>query len=70
MNPLLTIEEVAKILQVSKRQLEYLIQSGCAPEMIRIGRLRRFELAAVQEWINQQKNHQLCDAPERRGNGS
>ena len=67
MNPLLTIEEVAKILQVSKRQLEYMIQSGEAPAMIRIGRLRRFELAAIQEWINQQKSIQLGDQPAREG---
>ena len=68
MNPLLTIEEVAKILQVSKRQLEYLIQSGSAPEMIRIGRLRRFELTAVQKWIDEQKSDQLGDTPERMSN--
>lgn len=67
MNPLLTIEEVAKILQVSKRQLEYMIKSGDAPAMIRIGRLRRFELAAIQEWINQQKNAQLGNQPVREG---
>jgi excisionase family DNA binding protein len=67
MNPLLTIEEVAQILQVSKRQLEYMIQGGDAPAMIRIGRLRRFELAAIQEWINQQKNIPLGNQPAREG---
>ncbi len=47
---LLTAKDVACFLQVSLRRFEQMVASGDAPEHLKIGRLRRWRPADIEEW--------------------
>jgi excisionase family DNA binding protein len=49
----LTATQVAAILGISKRKLDYLVASGDAPNFYRIGRLRRWRPTDVEVWMSQ-----------------
>jgi len=51
MTPLMNIEEVAKLLQVSRRTMESLISKRRAPPHLLVGTQRRWRRADVQDWI-------------------
>jgi excisionase family DNA binding protein len=48
---LLTAQEVADILRVSLRKLEQMVAAGTAPQHYRIGRLRRWSVDEVEQWL-------------------
>lgn len=43
--------EVATLLNVSERSLARFITAGAFPHPIRVGRQRRFSLAAIEAWL-------------------
>jgi excisionase family DNA binding protein len=43
--------EVATLLNVSERSLARFIAEGSFPRPIRVGKQRRYSLAAIQAWI-------------------
>ncbi|MBS0176832.1 MAG: helix-turn-helix domain-containing protein [Nitrospira sp.] len=47
----LSAQEVAAVLNVSLRTLEKLVSAGEAPPFYWVGRSRRWEPAAVRNWI-------------------
>lgn len=51
---LLTTDEVAEILQVSKRTLEAWRITGDGPACIKVGKHTRYREADVADWINAQ----------------
>lgn len=51
MTPLMNIEEVAKLLKVSRRTMESLISKRRAPPHLLVGTQRRWRRADVQDWI-------------------
>ncbi|MFA6040736.1 MAG: helix-turn-helix domain-containing protein [Methylophilus sp.] len=48
---LLDAKEVAQMLGVSLRKLEYLISDGNAPAFKHIGRTRKWRINDIDEWI-------------------
>ncbi|MCZ6652649.1 MAG: helix-turn-helix domain-containing protein [Planctomycetota bacterium] len=50
---LLTVRDIAKLLQVSMRQVWRLRSAGLLPEPIRIGSAVRWTSASIQEFIEQ-----------------
>lgn len=48
---LLTAKNVAQILHVSRRQVLRLAQAGKMPTPVRLGRLLRWEHAALDAWV-------------------
>lgn len=48
---LITAEELAPMLNVSERTLWRLLSAGKLPEPVRLGRLTRWSLDRVKEWI-------------------
>ena len=56
MEKLYTLQTLADLLQISARKLETMLKSGEGPPFLRLGRLRRWEPRAVQEWLEQQRN--------------
>ena len=55
---LLTTEDVAELLQVSVATVKARVASGRIPSF-KIGALRRFRPAEIEEWITQQQKEQL-----------
>jgi len=55
MQRLLTAKELASTLAVSLRRLEQMIANGEAPVHLKIGRLRRWRPADVDEWTVSQR---------------
>ena len=51
MEPLLSADEIAQILKISKRTLESMIARGEGPPMMTIGRQRRWRLCDLEEWL-------------------
>ena len=51
MTPLMNIEEVPKLLKVSRRTMESLISKRRAPPHLLVGTQRRWRRADVQNWI-------------------
>jgi excisionase family DNA binding protein len=51
----LTIEELAKMLQVSRATIYNYINSKGLP-FVKVGRLTRFDAAEINKWINQQNS--------------
>lgn len=49
---LIDAKEVAEMLGVSLRKLEQMISEGNAPEYIRLGRIRKWRVQDVHNWIN------------------
>lgn len=62
LKPLLTAQDVATLLAISPRNLEYLIAKGDAPPHFMVGRLRRWRPADVQAWISA-RAHQTPQQP-------
>lgn len=50
---LLTVRDAARMLAVSERHLHRLTKNGTAPHL-RLGRLVRFDAAALSQWIDSQ----------------
>lgn len=65
MNNLLTLEELAQLLRISKNTLYYYIRRENLP-LIRIGKHIRFDEEAVRFWIQEQQEKQQkgCDDAE------
>jgi excisionase family DNA binding protein len=55
MDQLLTADDVAKLLKVSRRKFEYMVKGGEAPPFIRLGKLRRWEPTAVKTWLQKRR---------------
>ena len=54
MTPLLTVEEVARILCVSKRTIWRLVASGELPPPVKVGkRLRRWRLQDIEDFVSE-----------------
>jgi excisionase family DNA binding protein len=53
MNPpeLVTADELARMLSVSRRHIERLSCSGRLPPVIKLGRLTRWHRATVMQWL-------------------
>lgn len=49
---LLTLEQVAERLNVSRRTLENLVRAKKGPRFIRIGRAKRFRAGDVDAWVD------------------
>ena len=49
--PLLTSQQVAELLQVPARTLDAWAYRGIGPRFLRIGKHRRYQSADVAEWI-------------------
>ncbi len=49
----LTINEMAEILKIPARTIQYLIQKGEGPEAVKIGRTLRVSQTAFEAWIKQ-----------------
>ena len=57
MNPLLTINEVAEVLGVSRQRLYQWRHQGKGPPAIQLeGRLLRFDPTELDRWIEQQQS--------------
>ncbi len=56
---LLTVEEVAQLLQVPVRTLYAWRTRQCGPPAIRIGRFLRYEPSAVEQWIADRRQEEL-----------
>ena len=50
---LLTADQVAGMLNISKRQVWRLADSGILPGRVRLGRLARWRRDAVEKWISE-----------------
>ena len=50
--PLLTTDQVAKYLGVSREAVEKWRRENNGPEFIKIGRLVRYRVSAVSSWLN------------------
>ena len=49
--PLLSVDEVAAMLNVSERTLWRLLSAGKLPQPVRFGRSTRWRTAEVRDWI-------------------
>lgn len=49
---LVTAQEVADLLQVSRMRVYELARTGVLPGIVRLGRQMRFDLARVIEWVD------------------
>lgn len=65
MEPLLSADEIAQILRISKRTLESMIARGEGPPMMTIGRQRRWRLCDLEEWLVNRT--QTTSASSRKG---
>ncbi len=54
----LNAKELAQLLNVSERTLEYLIANDQAPPHYRLGRARRWDPEMVQQWIGERAAQQ------------
>lgn len=52
--PLISIQAVAEHLGVSPATVRYWIHTGAGPRSYLIGRHRRFRLAEVERWVDEQ----------------
>ena len=52
---LLTASEVARRLSVSLRKLEQMLHDGEGPRYVRLGGVRRWDWADVQQWLDRHK---------------
>jgi excisionase family DNA binding protein len=50
-SPYLSIQEVADYLSVSRRTIEYWVAAGIIPSVELPGRIRRFDRAAIDQWV-------------------
>jgi excisionase family DNA binding protein len=62
---LLTAEQVAKLLQVSKRTLWRLLSAGALPAPLRIGNSTRWGCQQIHHWIDAG-----CPSPSARENST
>ena len=49
---LIGAKEVAQMLGVSLRKFEMMIMEGNAPPNIRLGRIRKWRIQAVNDWVD------------------
>lgn len=49
---LLTLDQVAERLNVSRRTIENLLRAKKGPQFIRIGRTKRFRPEDVESWVD------------------
>jgi excisionase family DNA binding protein len=68
---LLTTKQTADLLGVSYRTLEGLRLTGNGPAFIKVGRLVRYELATVEDWLlaHQRLSTSATSAPEIQQGG-
>lgn len=50
---MLSAQEVAALLRVSLRKFEQMVKASEAPPHIRLGRLRRWPVEEVNEWMDE-----------------
>lgn len=50
--PLLSIEELAELLQVSVKTIYQWRHRGVGPRVIKVGRLLRFDPTDVRDWLD------------------
>lgn len=62
---LLSAQEMADLLKVSLRKFEQMVKAGDAPPHIRLGRLRRWPVEAVNEWL-EERLRESAEAPHVR----
>ena len=55
-NQMLTVEEVAKRLRISKWSVYQMVAAKKAPPALRVGRALRFDAAALERWIQEQSH--------------
>lgn len=48
---LLNAKEIAGLLGISLRKLEQMISEGELPEYVKLGRIRRWDEAQIQKWL-------------------
>lgn len=51
MEPMMTSEEVAKILRLDKRTVQYHAKQGNIPGAVKIGKMWRFNPEKLREWL-------------------
>ena len=54
MDQLLNVEEVTRLLRVSRRTLESIISREEGPRFLMVGRQRRWRTSDVESWIESQ----------------
>ena len=50
-SPYLSYDDVANYLGVSRRTVKYWVASGAIPSVELPGRIRRFDRAAIDQWV-------------------
>jgi len=58
---LLTSRELAAMLKLKPRTIDMMRVSGKGPPYLKIGRLVRYRLSAVEEWYSQQGRRSTSD---------
>jgi len=59
MQKLLTTEELAKLLGMATYTLHKYRTQGLGPKYVKLGRLVRYNIDDVQEWINEKTKERL-----------
>jgi len=62
----MTIEELADYLKISKSTLYKLVQDGGMPAQ-KVGKRWRFHKHAIDEWLKGHPEHLQGDDPQRKG---
>jgi excisionase family DNA binding protein len=62
---LLTAKQTAKYLGISPRTLESMRLKGVGPTYVRVGRLVRYQKAAVEDWVHSNQWNSTSDEKER-----
>ncbi|MBL0121596.1 MAG: helix-turn-helix domain-containing protein [Betaproteobacteria bacterium] len=57
MKKLIGAKEVATKLSISLRKLEQMVANGELPGYFKLGRIRKWDLAAIDEWIERRVAH-------------
>lgn len=52
---MLTVEEVAQVMKVTRKHIYSLIKTADFPKQIKIGSSSRWKKTEVENWLNQQK---------------
>ena len=58
---LLTTEEAARYLRLSRRTLERYRVTGEGPEYFKVGRLVSYEIAKLDEWLERKRRRSTSD---------
>lgn len=55
--PLLSVDDLARLLRISRRSVFAMLAGGTAPRSMRIGGLRRFRRETVERWLAEKEAH-------------